>query len=91
MSDELGDDCGEDFMVDLAELRTYDVSVRRSNQLRRRCHATLRAEPPPKRLSWMADGSFFRRVIVPALGAAWCLVYLVEIIRRVSSVYDLPH
>ena len=73
--------------VDLDGLRTYDVSQRRSRQLRRRCHAVLKAEPTPKRRPWMADGAPFRRVILPALGGAWCLAYLAEIIRCAVAVH----
>ena len=53
-------------LASLARLRAWDVSHRRSRQLRRRCHAMLQAEPPVKRLSWMvdearSDGSSSRR------------------------------
>lgn len=77
----------DDFLASLTRLRTCDVSQRRSRQLRRRCHAMLQAEPPVKRLSWMVDEALFRRVIVPALGGAWCLAYLVEIIRCTAAIY----
>jgi hypothetical protein len=77
----------DDFLAGLARLRPCDVSQRRSRHLRRRCHAVLQAEPPAKGWSWMADGAPFRRVIVPALGGAWCLAYLVEIIRRTAAIY----
>jgi hypothetical protein len=77
----------DDFMACLARLRTYDVSQRRSRQLRRRCHAMLQAEPPVKRWSWMVDETPFRTLIVPALGGAWCLAYLVEIIRCTAAIY----
>jgi hypothetical protein len=36
----------------------------------------------------MVDGAPFRRVIVPALGVAWCLAYVVEIIRRTAAFYS---
>jgi hypothetical protein len=71
----------DDFLASLARLRSCDVSQRRSRHLRHRCHAILQAEPPATGLSRMMDGAPFRRVIVPALGGAWCLAYLVEIIR----------
>ncbi len=35
----------------------------------------------------MVDEPPFRRVLVPALGGAWCLAYLVEIIRYTAAVY----
>ena len=77
----------DDVLPSLARLRTCDVSQRRSRQLRRRCHAMLQAEPSVERLSWMVDEAPFRRVIVPALGGAWCLAYLVEIIRCTAAIY----
>ena len=76
----------DDVLASLARLRTCDVSPRRSHQLRRRCHAMLQAAPSVKRLPWMVDGAF-RRDIVPALGGAWCLAYLVEIIRCTAAIY----
>jgi hypothetical protein len=77
----------DDVLASLARLRTCDVSQRRSRRLRRRCHAMLQAEPSAERLSWMVDGSRFRRSIIPALGGAWCLAYLVEIIRCTAAIY----
>ena len=74
-------------LASLGRLRTRDVSQRRSRHLRRRCHAMLQAEPPATRLSRKVDGALFRRVIVPALGGAWCLAYLVEIIRCTAAIY----
>ena len=76
----------DDVLASLATLRTCDVSQPRSRRLRRRCHAVLQAEPPVERLSWMVDGAF-RRNIVPALGGAWCLAYLVEIVRCTAAIY----
>ena len=35
----------------------------------------------------MRNGTAFRRIIAPALGGAWCLAYLVEIVRRAAAVY----
>ena len=77
----------DDFLDSLTRLRTCDVSQRRSRQLRRRCHAMLQTEPVARRLSWMVDGAPFRRVVVPALGGAWCLAYLVEIVRCTAAIY----
>jgi hypothetical protein len=81
--DEKPDD---DVLASLARLRTCDVSQRRSRQLRRRCHAMLQAEPSMETLSWMVDAPF-RREIVPALGGAWCLAYLVQIVRCTAAIY----
>ena len=87
MTVDRDDSPDDDFLASLARLRTCDVSQRRSHQLRRRCHAMLQAEPSKERLSWMVDGALFRRNIVPALGGAWCLAYLVEIIRCTAAIY----
>jgi hypothetical protein len=77
----------DDFLASLAGLRTCDVSDRRSRRLRRRCHAMLQPEPPVKRFSWMMDEAPFERIIVPVLGGAWCLAYLVQIIRCTAAIY----
>jgi hypothetical protein len=85
----------DEFLASLVSLPRYDVSPRRSRHLRRRCHVMLhaerpamRAEPPVTTWHWMMAGVPFRRVIVPALGGAWCLAYLVEIIRRTAAIYS---
>jgi hypothetical protein len=65
---------------DLARLPIYDISPRRARELRRRCHAMLTAAPPPQRGAW-------RTYIVPTLGGAWCLAYLIEIIRCAEVIH----
>jgi len=74
------DDEDDDLRTILANLRRYDVSHSRARQLRRRCHARLQTEPRTT-AAWMVAASPFRGVVIPALGAAWCLTYLFEIIR----------
>jgi hypothetical protein len=82
------DDGPDDRSLEIvATLRTYDVSDRHARQLRRRCHDVLLREPRPKRSVWMVDETSLRRVIVPALGGAWCLLYLVEIVRYAAAIY----
>jgi len=76
-----------DVLASLATLRICDVSQRRSRHLRRRCHAMLQADPSVERFPWMVEGSPFRRHIVPALGGAWCVAYLLEIIRCTAAIY----
>jgi hypothetical protein len=78
------DDAQNDQCLDaVAELRTYDVSRRRADRLRTRCHAAL--QRPPRRTA--PAGGVFRRIIGPALAGAWCLAYLAEIIRRAAAIY----
>ena len=81
------DDRPDDVLASLASLRSCDVSQGRSRHLRRRCHAMLQAQPPAKKWTWIVDGAPIRRFIVLALGGAWCLAYLVEIIRCTAAVY----
>jgi hypothetical protein len=87
MTVDRDDDENDEILTSLARLRTCDVSQRRARQLRRRCHAMLQGEPVAKRSSWMVEGALLRRVVVPALGGAWCLAYLVEIIRCTAAIY----
>jgi hypothetical protein len=87
MTVDLDENQDDGFLDSVAKLRTYDVSQRRSRQLRRRCHVMLQPESPPKRLAPRMNGAPFRRIIGPALGGAWCLAYLVEIMRRAAAVY----
>jgi hypothetical protein len=70
----------------VARLSAYDVSQRHTRRLRRRCHAVL--QPPGQERSVpRLDGRALQRVVAPALGGAWCLVYLVEIMRRAAGLY----
>ena len=87
MTVDRDDKLDDDVLASLARLRRCDVSQRRARQLRRRCHTILQAEPPVKKSSWMGDEAPFQRVIVPALGGAWCLAYLVEIVRCTAAIY----
>jgi hypothetical protein len=73
-------------LATVASLRTYDVSQRHTQLLRRRCHALLRAQPRRNAPAGTVNDTRFRRVIGPALGGAWCLAYLVEIIRRAAAM-----
>jgi hypothetical protein len=87
MTGDRDDQPDDDVLASLAGLRTCDISQRRSRQLRRRCHAMLQPEPSETRLSRMVAAARFRRDIVPAVGGAWCLAYLVEIVRRAAAMY----
>ena len=75
--------------MSLEHLKTYDVSERHARRLRRQCHAVLHATSGPERPAEAVSGMFFRRVIGPAIAGAWCLAYLVEIVRRAAAIYGL--
>jgi hypothetical protein len=87
MTVDLDDEADGDFLTGLSSLRRYDVSQSRARQLRRRCHAVLQTEPRTQESVRMMDRALFRRVVVPALGAAWCLAYVAEIIRYTAAIY----
>jgi hypothetical protein len=86
MTDHLQDVPDGEVLASLARLRTYDVSTRRSRELRRRCHAVLQADAAPKQPAWRIERSWLQRIAVPALAGAWCLAYLVEIIRCTGAI-----
>jgi hypothetical protein len=65
----------EDVLAAISNLRAYDVSERRADRLRSRCHDVLHAPRRPN-LS-----------VSVVLGGAWCVTYLMEIIRRAAAVY----
>ena len=79
------DDSGRDaaLFAELALLKIHDVNPQRAERLRRRCHRALRLQEevsaPP--------ASLWSRTVGPALAAAWCVVYLVEVIRRAAANY----
>ncbi len=76
-------------LASVAGLRTYDVSERRVRRLRRRCHTVLQTPAQPARSTEMMMETPFKRVVAPALAVAWCVAYLVEIVRSAAAVYGL--
>jgi hypothetical protein len=91
MTGHLQDEHDGDVPASLAGLRTYDVSIRRSRELRRRCHAMLLADATAKSPTLRTERSWLQRVAVPALAGAWCFAYLVEIIRFTGAIFtDFP-
>ena len=71
----------------VASLRTYDISRRHTRRLHRRCHARLQPQGPGETRAPAVDGAVYSGIIAPALGGAWCLLYLVEIIRRAAAIH----
>jgi len=72
----------------VAKLSAYDVSQRHTRRLRHRCHAVLQPPARQERSVPRLDGTAVQRLVAPALGGAWCLVYLVEIMRRAAALYS---
>lgn len=80
---------GDEVVAAVAGLNTPDVSLRHAQRLRRHCHAALQSQCLIEEPHARPAGTLFRRVIGPALGGAWCLAYLVEIVRRAAAMYGL--
>ncbi len=87
MTADHDDGQSDDILAAVAGLRTVDISQRHARRLRGRCHDLLQAQPRSKRPAVTLIGTAFQRVIGPALGAAWCLAYLLEIMRRAAAVF----
>jgi len=79
----------DDVLASVARLKPRDVSSRHAHRLRRLCHAALQTPSGRHTAAVAARGMFFSRVVGPALGGAWCLAYLMEIVRRAAAMYLL--
>ena len=85
----ISNDCPNDpSLARLASLRTYDVNAGSAERLRRRCHVLLE-EQAPSAPAAVANGSPFWGIVAPVLGGAWCVAYLIEVIRRAVAVYGM--
>ena len=67
-------------------LGTYDVSPAHAQRLRDRCHARLRARARQS-FDRVERDAPVRDVVGPVVGGAWCLAYLVAILRFAAAVY----
>lgn len=74
--------------MSLAALKTVDVDRRRAERLRSRCHASLRAQSRRASRPAVSDRKWIRRAIASGAAGAWCVVYLIEIIRRAVAIYE---
>ena len=82
------DDVDNDHVLSLAaSLKTRDVDRRRAERLRARCHASMRARAVRASPPAVSDGRWIRRAIASGAAGAWCVVYLIEIIRRAVVIY----
>ena len=83
----VGEGQDDDALAGVARLRTFDVPPRHEHRLRRRCHALLQTQTRPTRSTGAVSGTPFRRLVAPGLGGAWCVAYVVEIVRIAAAVY----
>ena len=73
--------------MSVAGLKTFDVDRRRADRLRAKCHSSLHARTAGEARPARSDRPRFRRMFAPGLAGAWCVLYLLEIIRRAVVIY----
>lgn len=71
----------------LGQLRGYDVDEPRAHRLRARCRAAFVAERRAADAAGTMDGTVWSRTVGPGLLAAWCAIYLVEVMRCAAAIY----
>jgi hypothetical protein len=68
----------------VTDLSPLDVSARRREQLRQRCHAQLSAQARATE-----EASVWRRVVGPVAAAAWSAMYVFQMVRLALAFYRL--
>lgn len=71
----------------VASLPTRDVDRRRADRLRRRCHASLQVGRQRAASPVVQDRRWLRGAIASGMAGAWCVIYILEIIRRAALIY----
>jgi hypothetical protein len=77
---------GDPVLATLRELRPYDVRSDRAERLRTQCHRGLTMQDSSRPSPGRSEAGVWRRA-VRVLAGAWCVLYLVETIRRAAAVY----
>jgi hypothetical protein len=73
----------------LGRLRTRDVDARRAHRLQVQCRAVLAARTRAADADAGADSGRWTLMAGPLLLAAWCAIYVVEIVRIAGAIYRL--
>ena len=84
MTDEINDD---PVTAAIAALTTRDVNQRRAHALRTACHGLLEAQTSLAASGAIVADKSIVRVGALAMGIAWSLAYVAEIIHRMATVY----
>ena len=79
-------DMRDPLLAALRELRTHDVRPVRAHRLRARCHRQFEMQGASKDLQRSPMAAMSTRV-ASAVAGAWCVVYLLETIRRAAAVF----
>jgi hypothetical protein len=73
-------------LATLRELSTYDLCSDRAERLRTQCHSRLTMHDSSGESPQLGGAGVWPRA-VRAVASAWCVLYLVETIRRAAAVY----
>lgn len=73
----------------LGRLRTQDVDARRAHRLQVRCRAALTAQTPAADAAATVESARWTLIAGPALLAAWCAIYVIEVVRLAEAIYRL--
>jgi hypothetical protein len=73
-------------LATMRELPAYDVRSDRAERLRARCHSGFAMQESSRQSPQRSEAGVWPRA-VRAVAGAWCVVYLVETIRRAAVVY----
>jgi hypothetical protein len=84
MSDDLDDDR---ILAALGQLQTRDVGTRRAHRLQARCRAADAAQRRAADAAAGVDSGRWTLIAGPALLAAWCAIYVIEIVRLAGAIY----
>jgi hypothetical protein len=85
MTSNVADD--DPVLAALGKLRAQDVDTRRAHRLHARCRAALAAQTRAADAAAPVDAARWVLVAGPALLAAWCATYAVEIVRLAWAIY----
>ncbi len=70
----------------LRELRAYDVRSGRAARLGSQCRKRLALPDSPRHSSQRGEAGVWRRAM-SVLAGGWCVLYVVETVRRAAAVY----
>jgi hypothetical protein len=71
----------------LGQLCTRDVDTGRAHRLQDRCRAALAAQRRAADAAATVESARWTLIAGPALLAAWCAVYVIEIVRLAGAIY----
>ena len=77
---------GDQVLATLRELPTYDVRYDRAQRLSTQCHRGLAMQDSSSHSPRRSGAGVWRRAVSVLMGA-WCVLYLVETVRRAAAVY----